>query len=148
MGELVVATLTETYKASSVHAVYAEIHAVLSMFASRRATAIVMDSYDVASLTVPGVANSLLYLKTYGEQSKFMLESFNVHAVLVTIQAHRKHVTQLNFKMFNTPATHVAIQTELSLFASKRAMSIVMGQATSCFGSRKLFCTPRPSESA
>ena len=120
VGELVVATLTETNKASSVHAMYAEIHAVLSMFASRRATAIVMDSYNVASLTVPGVANSLLYLKTYGEQNKFMLESFTVHAILVTIQAHRKHVTQLNFKMFNVPATHVAIQAVLSPFMSWR----------------------------
>ena len=57
----------------------------------------------------------------------YLLNSFRqVEAHALNYAANREHMTQTRFETFNVPATYVATQTVLSLYASGRTTGIMM----------------------
>ena len=56
----------------------------------------------------------------------YLLETFNVPAMYVAIQAYQERQSQIMLETFNVPVMYVTIQALLSLCASKRTPGIAM----------------------
>ena len=128
--------------------------------ASRQTTSIVMDSYDVASLTVPRVFRifCVYLIEAHFRPTTPLTTSSRSeeHAILVTIQAQGRARDASWLSLIFVGAcvswTHEEISGQKCLCQlRKKTMSSrdveFTSRATSRFGSRKLLCAPRPFES-